>query len=74
MEPTLEMVAGVQTGDVLPAIEKLEKSIDDSINNALLELEIDYGSDDTTEQKKLLQFPSDGDQSSAGRRYDRCHH
>jgi hypothetical protein len=48
--------------------------IDDSINNALLELEIDYGSDDTTEQKELLQFPSDGDQSSAGRRYDRCHH
>ena len=29
MEPTLEMVAGVQTGDVLPAIERLEKSIDD---------------------------------------------
>ena len=29
MEPTLEMVAGVQTGDVLPAIERLEKSMDD---------------------------------------------
>ena len=29
MEPTLEMVAGVQTGDVLPSIERLEKSIDD---------------------------------------------
>ena len=29
MEPTLEMVAGVQTGDVLPAIERLEKSIND---------------------------------------------
>ena len=29
MEPTLEMVAGVQTSDVLPAIERLEKSMDD---------------------------------------------
>ena len=29
MEPRLEMVAGVQTDDVLPSIERLEKSIDD---------------------------------------------
>ena len=29
MEPTLEMVAGVQTDYVLPSIERLEKSIDD---------------------------------------------
>ena len=29
MEPTLEMVAGVQTDDVLRSIERLEKSIDD---------------------------------------------
>ena len=29
MEPTLEMVAGVQSSDVLPSIERLEKSIDD---------------------------------------------
>ena len=29
MEPTLEMVAGVQTDDVLPSIERLEKSIND---------------------------------------------
>ena len=29
MEPTLEEVAGVQTNDVLPSIERLEKSIDD---------------------------------------------
>ena len=29
MEPTLEEVAGVQTDDVLPSIERLEKSIDD---------------------------------------------
>ena len=29
MEPTLEMVAGVQTSDVLPAIDSLEKSVSD---------------------------------------------
>ena len=29
MEPTLEEVAGVQTDEVLPSIERLEKSIDD---------------------------------------------
>ena len=29
MEPPLEEVAGVQTNDVLPSIERLEKSIDD---------------------------------------------
>ena len=29
MEPTLEMVAGVQSSDVLPSIDRLEKSIDD---------------------------------------------
>ena len=29
MGPTLEEVAGVQTNDVLPSIERLEKSIDD---------------------------------------------
>ena len=29
MKPTLEEVAGVQTDDVLPSIERLEKSIDD---------------------------------------------
>ena len=29
MEPTLEEVAGVQTDDVLPSIERLEKSIGD---------------------------------------------
>ena len=29
MKPTLEEVAGVQSIDVLPSIERLEKSIDD---------------------------------------------
>ena len=52
--------------------EQNRTPIDDSINNAQQELEIDYGSDDTTEQKELLQFPSDGDYESIGWRYDRC--
>ena len=30
MEPTLEEVAGVQTDDVLPSIERLEKSVSDN--------------------------------------------
>tara|TARA_Y100001951_G_scaffold62200_1_gene49672 strand:- start:234 stop:398 length:165 start_codon:yes stop_codon:yes gene_type:complete len=29
MEPTLEMVAGVQTSDVLPSIDRLEKQVAD---------------------------------------------
>ena len=35
--------------------------VGDSINNALANLEWNYGSDDTAEQEELLQFPSDGD-------------
>ena len=34
---------------------------EDSINNALEDMEIDYGSNDSTEQEKLLQLPSNGD-------------
>ena len=34
---------------------------EDSINNALANLEWNYGSDDPTEQEKLLQLPSNGD-------------
>ena len=52
--------------------EQTRTAPEDSINNALLELEIDYGSDETTEQEELLQFPSDGDYESIGWRYDRC--
>ena len=33
----------------------------DSINRALADLEIDYGSNDTPKQEKLLQFPGYGD-------------
>ena len=38
------------------------------INNALAEFF--NGSNDTTEQEELLQFPGDGDQQSIGWRYD----
>ena len=53
----------------------IEIQIDDSLlllNNTLTEQE--DGSNDTTEQEELLQLPSDGDQQSVGRGYDRCHH
>ena len=35
--------------------------IDEMLNSALEDLEIDYGSDDPTEQEELLQLSSDGD-------------
>ena len=54
--------------------QKTRTDPEDSINNALTEMEIDNGSDDTPKQEELLQLPSDRDQPSTGRRYDRCHH
>ena len=47
---------------------------DDAINNALDDMETEYGDHGSTESEKLLQLPSDQDQSSSGWRYDRCHH
>ena len=41
--------------------EQERTPVEDSINNALANLEWNYGSDDPTEQEELLQFPSDGD-------------
>ena len=41
--------------------EKNRTPAEDSINNALANLEWNYGSDDPTEQEELLQFPSNGD-------------
>ena len=35
--------------------------VEDSINSALEDMEIDYGSNDSTEQEKLLQLPSNKD-------------
>ena len=41
--------------------EQERTPVEDSINNALAEMEWNYGSDDPTEQEELLQLPSDGD-------------
>ena len=41
--------------------EQTRTPVDESINNALANLEIDYGSDDPTEQEELLQLPSNRD-------------
>ena len=54
--------------------EKTRTSPEDSINNALAEMEDDYGSDDPTEQKELLQLPSSESRQGTGRGHDRCHH
>ena len=55
--------------------EKNRTPIDETLNSALIMHEEEsYGCDDTTESEELLQLPSDQDQSSSGRRYDRCHH
>ena len=39
-------------------------SIDEMLNSALEDMEIDYGSDGSTEQKELLQLQSDKDRQS----------
>jgi len=54
--------------------EKTRTDPEDSINNALADMEYDYGSDDTPKQEELLQLPSSFDRQGAGRRHDRCHH
>ena len=54
--------------------EKTRTDPDAAINNALAEMEIDNGSDDTPKQEELLQLPSSEDRQSGGRRHDRCHH
>jgi len=54
--------------------EKTRTDPEDSINNALTEMEIDNGSDDTPKSEELLQLPSNEDKQGTGRRHDRCHH
>ena len=54
--------------------EKTRTDPEDSINNALADMEYDDGSNDTTEQEELLQLPSSVDRQSTGRGHDRCHH
>ena len=53
-------------------MEKTRTDPVDSINNALADLEIDYGRYDPTEQEKLLQLSCHGDNEGARWRYDRC--
>ena len=52
--------------------EKTRTDPEDSINNALAEMETENGSNGSTVKKELLQLPSDEDSESTGRRYDRC--
>jgi len=54
--------------------QKTRTDPEDSINNALADMEDDYGSDDPTEQKELLQFPSSESGQGTRRGHDRCHH
>ena len=54
--------------------EKTRTNPEDSINNALANMEQEDGSDGATEQKVLLQFPSSVYRQSTGRRHDRCQH
>ena len=56
-------------GEMIEAIRNEEArknrtSIDEMLNSALEDMEIDYGSDDPTEQEELLQLPSDKDRQS----------
>ena len=54
--------------------EQNRTPVEDSINNALADMEYEDGSNETPKQKELLQLPSHRDQPSTGRRHDRCHH
>ena len=54
--------------------QQTRTSPEDSINNALADMEYEDGSNETPKQKELLQLPSHRDQPSTGRRHDRCHH
>ena len=44
--------------------EKNRTPVEDAINNALADMEIDNGSDGSTESEELLQLSSDGDSKS----------
>jgi len=56
-------------GEMIQAIREEEarknrNSIDEMLNSALEDMEINYGIDDPTEQEKLLQLPSSIDRQS----------
>ena len=52
--------------------QKTRSQPEDSINNALKDMEVDYGCDDPTKQEILLQFSSDEDQKSFRWGHYRC--
>ena len=55
--------------------EQTRTPAEESINSAIEDLwENEDGSDGSTVKEELLQLPSDRDQQSIGRRYDRCDH
>ena len=67
------------TGEMIERIreheaEKNRTDPEDSINNALDDMETEYGDHGSTESEELLQLPSDKSESSSRWRYDRCHH
>ena len=45
--------------------EQERTPVEESINNALANLEINYGSDDPAEQEELLQLPSSDDRQGS---------
>ena len=55
--PTGEWIEKIREWESRPRRTPAE----DSINNALEDMEWNYGSDDPTKQEVLLQLPSDGD-------------
>jgi len=65
-----EMIQKVRENEA----EKSRTDPEASINSALADMEYEDGSNETPKQEELLQLPSDRDQQSIGRRYDRCHH
>ena len=52
--------------------EKTRSDPEDSINNALAEMETENGSNGSTVKEELLQLPSDEDSKTIRRGYDRC--
>ena len=57
---------GFPTGEWIQKLRDYEARqdrtpVDEMLNNALEDMEFDYGSDDPTKQEVLLQLPSDGD-------------
>ena len=54
--------------------EQEREPVEDMLNSAIEDMEIDYGSDDPTEQEVMLQLPSSEDRQSGGWGHDRCDH